>query len=68
LFTDTGVAWSESDEFSTDRAKSGFGAGLRLLVPGIDVLRFDMGFNLQGGAHFHFGGGFKWDAQRFRLR
>jgi outer membrane protein assembly factor BamA len=68
LFADTGVAWSASDEFSTDRAKSGYGAGLRLLVPGADELRFDVGLNRQGEVHFHFGSGFKWDAQRLRLR
>ena len=68
VFTDTGVAWSASDELSAGRTKSGFGAGLRLLVPGVEMVRFDVGCNLQGDVHFHFGGGFKWEAQRLRLR
>jgi len=68
VFADAGVAWSTSDEFSADRTKSGFGAGLRLLVPGVEMVRFDLGFNRQGDVHFHFGGGYKWAAQRLRLR
>lgn len=68
LFTDTGLAWSTSDEFSTDRAKTGFGVGLRLLVPGSEMVRFDVGFNAQGETYFHFGNWFKWTAQRFRVR
>ena len=68
LFTDTGIAWSTSDEFSTDRTKTGFGIGLRLLVPGSEMTRFDIGFNRQGDVFFHLGGRFKWTAQRLRLR
>jgi outer membrane protein assembly factor BamA len=68
VFADAGTAWSSSDELSMDRAKGGFGAGLRLLVPGVEMVRFDVGFNRQGDVYFHFGGGFKWEAQRLRLR
>lgn len=68
LFSDTGIAWSDSDEFNTDRWKTGFGVGLRLLVPGTEMTRFDVGFNRQGDIYFHFGNWFKWTAQRFRLR
>ncbi len=68
FFSDTGIAWSNSDEFSSERTKSGFGTGLRLLIPGVDMVRFDFGFNRQGDAYFHFGGMFKWSAQRLRLR
>lgn len=68
LFSDTGIAWSDSDEFNTDRWKTGFGLGIRLLVPGTEMTRFDVGFNRQGDIYFHFGNWFKWTAQRFRLR
>jgi outer membrane protein insertion porin family len=68
LFTDTGIAWSTSDEFSADRTKTGFGVGARLLIPGSEMVRFDLGFNAQGDVYFHFGSWFKWTAQRFRLR
>jgi outer membrane protein assembly factor BamA len=68
VFADAGTAWSSQDEFTMERAKGGFGAGLRLLAPGVEMVRFDVGFNRQGGVYFHFGGGFKWEAQRLRLR
>lgn len=68
LFADAGTAWTAPDDLSMDRAKGGFGAGLRLLIPGVEMIRFDAGFNRQGDAYFHFGGGFKWEAQRLRLR
>ena len=68
VFADAGTAWTAPDDLSMDRAKGGFGAGLRLLVPGVEMVRFDVGFNRQGDVYFHFGGGFKWEAQRLRLR
>jgi outer membrane protein insertion porin family len=68
LFMDTGIAWSTSDEFSSHRAKTGFGAGVRFLVPGSEMVRFDAGLNASGDVYFHFGGWFKWTAQRFRVR
>ena len=68
LFTDTGIAWSDSDDFNTERWKTGFGFGIRLLVPGTEMTRFDVGFNRNGDVYFHFGNWFKWTAQRFRLR
>jgi len=68
LFVDSGIAWSDNADFNTERWHSGFGFGLRALVPGIEVARFDIGFNLQGGTEFHFGLRSKFDAQRLRLR
>jgi outer membrane protein insertion porin family len=68
VFADTGIAWSATDEFTSERFKSGFGVGLRALVPAIDVVRLDVGFNLQGGVEFHFGLWPKFEAQRLRIR
>lgn len=68
LFADTGIAWDHNDEFDTNHFKSGFGIGLRALVPAVDVVRFDLGFNLQGGAEFHLGIWPKFEAQRERIR
>ncbi|MBP2681425.1 MAG: Surface antigen variable number repeat-containing protein [Candidatus Krumholzibacteriota bacterium] len=68
VFADAGTAWSAPDDLSMNRAKGGFGTGLRLLIPGVEMIRFDVGFNRQGDVYFHFGGGFKWEAQRLRLR
>ena len=68
LFTDAGIAWSEPNEFAMDRARAGGGAGLRLLVPGAEMIRFDMGWSPEGGFQFHFASGSKPKAQRARLR
>jgi hypothetical protein len=68
LFSDIGIAWSESRELAADRARAGFGAGLRLLVPGSEMVRFDVGWSADGGFHFHFASGSKPAAQRARIR
>jgi outer membrane protein insertion porin family len=68
VFADTGIAWSEEGELAMNRAKGGVGAGLRLLVPGTEMVRFDLGWSAEGGFHFHFASGTKPVAQRQRLR
>jgi outer membrane protein insertion porin family len=68
LFADVGTAWSESSEFVASRARGGAGAGLRLLVPGAEMVRLDAGWSRQGGFQFHFAGGTKASGQRNRLR
>ena len=50
------------------RARGGLGGGLRLLVPGSEMVRFDVGWSDDGGFHFHFANGTKPKAQRLRLR
>ncbi|MEJ2720251.1 MAG: BamA/TamA family outer membrane protein [bacterium] len=67
-FVDTGIAWSDPEDFNTTRWKSGYGFGVRLLIPGSEMTRFDIGFNGNGDVYFHFGNWFKWTAQRFWLR
>lgn len=68
LFTAAGIAWSESNEFAINRARGGVGTGLRLLVPGSEMVRFDVGWSPEGGFHFHFASGSKPATQRLRLR
>jgi outer membrane protein assembly factor BamA len=68
LFADTGIAWSDRHDLTSGRFKSGFGVGLRALVPAVDLVRLDLGFNLQGDVKFHFGLWPKFDAQRLRIR
>jgi outer membrane protein insertion porin family len=68
LFADAGIAWNEAPELALNRARGGLGAGLRLLVPGTEMLRFDVGWSPTSGLHFHFGSGTKPAAQRQRLR
>jgi outer membrane protein assembly factor BamA len=68
FFTDAGIAWSEPRDLSMRRARAGLGGGLRLLVPGSEMVRFDLGWSPEGGFHFHFASGSKPVAQRQRIR
>jgi outer membrane protein assembly factor BamA len=68
LFADAGIAWSESALFAWRHFRGGVGAGLRLLVPGAEQVRFDLGWSPAGGVQFHFASGTKPAAQRQRLR
>lgn len=68
LFADQGVAWSDGDDFGSDRSRSGIGAGLRLLMPGIDVLRLDFAYGEGGEWKFHLAGRPKMVSQRGRVR
>jgi len=68
VFADVGVAWSEPEQLNMSRTRAGVGAGLRMLVPGSDMTRFDIGWSREGGLEFHFGSWSKPTAQRFRLR
>jgi len=66
-FTDVGIAWDEPEQLSLSRSRAGAGIGLRLLVPGSEQTRFEIGFR-DGGIEFHFGAWSKISAQRFRIR
>ncbi len=68
VFADAGVAWSESRELQWNRVRGGMGAGLRLLVPGSEQVRFDLGWSPEGGFQFHFASGTKPASQRQRVR
>jgi outer membrane protein assembly factor BamA len=68
VFSDAGLAWSTSEEFRWKRGRGGLGAGVRLLVPGTEMVRFDVAWSGQGGFQFHFASGTKPTAQRNRVR
>ena len=68
LFADGGIAWSESSEFAWHRGRGGIGGGVRLLVPGSEMVRFDAGWGQEGGFQFHFASGSKPVSQRLCLR
>jgi outer membrane protein assembly factor BamA len=68
LFADVGTAWSEPWPLALDRTRGGAGAGFRVLVPGAEMMRFDLGWSPAEGFHFHFAGGSKPNGQRNRLR
>jgi outer membrane protein insertion porin family len=67
-FADAGIAWSEPNEFAMNRTRAGLGGGVRLLVPGAEMLRLDVGWSPEGGTHLHFGARSKPTATRSRLR
>jgi outer membrane protein assembly factor BamA len=68
LFADVGVAWNEDSQLTWKRFRSGYGGGLRMLIPGSEVIRFDLGVSEDGDVALHFGPWFRWTAQRNRLR
>lgn len=66
---DAGVAWNNDAEFALDRVRTGFGGGLRLLVPGSEMLRFEVAWDSRDSEiQFHFASGSKAAAQRSRNR
>ena len=67
-FGDLGLAWSTPEEFGWDRFRGGGGAGVRILVPGAEQVRLDVGWSPDGGVHFHFASGTKPVGQRRRPR
>jgi len=67
-FGDGGIAWSQAREFALDRARFGFGLGLRLLLPGVNMIRFDVGMSQFGDAVFNFGANSIFEARRQRVR
>ncbi|RKZ07369.1 hypothetical protein DRQ32_10170 [bacterium] len=54
-FADVGTVWSDREEFGLDRTRFGYGAGLRLLVPMVDMVRLDVGVSEFGDVVFNFG-------------
>lgn len=67
-FVDWGVAWNRADEFDTESARTGFGLGLRWLLPAVFEVRTDVAIGDEGKIFFHLGVGEKLTAQRARLR
>jgi outer membrane translocation and assembly module TamA len=66
-FGDVGLAWTE--QFSASDAIDGYGVGLRLLFPFVDVIRLDVAFGEPGGGvRMTVGITLKADKQRDRVR
>jgi outer membrane protein insertion porin family len=59
-FVDTGIAWSNEQEFSVSNFHAGVGWGLRLYSPFQDVARFDLGYNSRGGIRPYFSTGVRF--------
>jgi outer membrane protein insertion porin family len=55
-FVDTGIAWSKGDEFERSNFLTGYGVGVRFLVPFVDMIRLDVAWGEEdGGASFTVG-------------
>jgi outer membrane protein assembly factor BamA len=68
-FADLGVAWSGDSDQEAESAIDGYGVGLRLLVPFVDVIRLDLAWGEPGqGATAYFGVSLKAARQRQRVR
>jgi len=67
-FGDVGLAWSEPRDFNLDRTRSGYGVGARLLVPGLESLRFDVARSEAGDTVFNFGVRTMFDERKKRMR
>lgn len=68
LFGDVGSAWNDWPELNTRNTRAGVGTGVRLLIPGSDMVRVDLGWSPEGGLRIHLAGGTKPERQRNRLR
>ena len=69
VFGDAGILWSEGGEFALDNFIGGFGAGIRVLLPGVGMIRFDFGLGQPGASiQFHVGAFEKALAHRRRVR
>lgn len=67
-FGDFGTAWSEPSRLEQNMI-GGYGAGFRLTLPVITVVRFDFAYGEEGGSvQFLIGGAEKATAQRQRVR
>ncbi len=68
-FGDFGIAWDRKSQFALNNFIDGYGFGLRVLVPFIDVVRFDFAFGESGqGINRHISLGWKAQKQRLRVR
>ena len=54
LFVDTGIVWNETAELAKDNYLTGFGFGLHLHLPYVEIFRFDVGFNHEFHSEFIF--------------
>lgn len=69
VFGDWGTVWSETGAFDRENVLAGWGLGLRLLVPIVGVVRFDVAWGGTGNpARFHIGSYEKATMARQRVR
>ena len=68
-FGDLGLAWNDRDDLTGSPALDGYGAGLRVQVPFVDLIRIDVAWGEPAqGATAYFGVSLKAARQRQRVR
>ena len=68
-FGDLGLAWNDRDDLTGSPALDGYGAGLRVQVPFVDLIRLDVAWGEPAqGATVYFGVSLKAARQRQRVR
>ena len=68
-FGDLGLAWNDRDDLTGSPALDGYGAGLRVQVPFVDLIRIDVAWGEPAqGATAYFGVSLKATRQRQRVR
>jgi outer membrane protein insertion porin family len=67
-FADIGTAWSRGGDFNLDRTRIGYGGGIRLLLPSVEMVRFDFGLSRDGDLVFNFGVGSIFKARQQKVR
>jgi outer membrane protein assembly factor BamA len=68
-FADVGLTWNDGTDRTRASAIDGYGAGVRLLVPFVDLIRLDVAWGEPGrGATAYFGVSLKAARQRQRVR
>jgi outer membrane translocation and assembly module TamA len=68
-FVDVGQAWNDADQARWKDGIKGYGAGVRLVTPLLNMLRVDVGFGQGGGiVRVHVGSNEKPEMQRQRVR
>ena len=67
-FADVGVVWSRPEDFNLARTRSGYGLGLRVLLPSVESLRLDFAIGDRGDVVFNFATNSIFSARRQRAR
>jgi len=69
LFADLGIGWDTASQFQSKNFIGGVGAGVRILMPVLGMIRFDVGFGQPGhGIAIHIGTLEKSEMMRKRVR
>ena len=61
------MIWSDPGEFNLDRTRFGYGAGLRVLLPVVEMMRLDVGVSEFGDVQFNFGLRAMFEARSLRV-